>query len=206
MLDLFALGALNHLLEAAPWARERLRPFAGHRARIVMAPWTLDFRIAADGTLDSLGNAPTEVEITLPQTAPLAALQGREAMIRGALVQGSAAFAEALSFVLRNLDWDAEEDLSRCVGDIAARRLTVAARTLASAARDSARRAAENAAEYLLYEQPRWVARKDGATFAAATAALETATAELERRIAALESGLRPDPDIGDFRSGQPRH
>jgi ubiquinone biosynthesis protein UbiJ len=191
MLDLVALGALNHLLAAAPWARERLTPFAGHRARIVLPPWQFEFRIAADGTLESLGDSAIEVEIALPAGAPFAALQGREALMRGVRVSGSAEFAEALSFVLRNLDWDAEEDLSRFVGDIAAHRLAQAARTIVSAQKDAVRRAAENLAEYVIHEQPQWVLKRDSAALAAAAADLGEKTDTLERRIAALE-GRRP--------------
>lgn len=187
MLDLVALGALDHLLAAAPWARARLTPFAGHRARIVLPPWQLEFRIAADGTLESLGDSAIEVEIVLPAGAPLAALQGREAMMRGVRVSGSAEFAEALSFVLRNLDWNAEEDLSRFVGDIAAHRLAQAARSIVSAQKDAVQRAAENLAEYMLHEQPQWVLKRDSAAFAAAAADLGAKTDTLERRIAALE-------------------
>lgn len=191
MLDLVALGALNHLLAAAPWARERLTPFAGHRARIVLPPWQFEFRIAADGTLESLGDSAIEVEIALPAGAPFAALQGREALMRGVRVSGSAEFAEALSFVLRNLDWDAEEDLSRFVGDIAAHRLAQAAGTIVSAQKDAVRRAAENLAEYVIHEQPQWVLKRDSAALAAAAADLGEKTDTLERRIAALE-GRRP--------------
>lgn len=187
MLDLVALGALNHLLADAPWARERLRPFAGRRARIALPAWRLEFGIAADGTLESLGDGAIEVEITLPAGAPLAALQGREAMMRGASVSGSAEFAEALSFVLRNLDWDAEEDLSRVVGDMAARRLATTARAMVSTQKDVIRRAADNLAEYVLHEQPQWVGRRDSAAFAAAAADLAAEAEALERRIAALE-------------------
>lgn len=187
MLDLVALGALNHLLADAPWARERLRPFAGRRARIALPAWRFEFGIAADGTLESLGDGAIEVEITLPAGAPLAALQGREAMMRGASVSGSAEFAEALSFVLRNLDWDAEEDLSRVVGDMAARRLATTARAMVSTQKDVIRRAADNLAEYVLHEQPQWVGRRDSAAFAAAAADLAAEAEALERRIAALE-------------------
>jgi ubiquinone biosynthesis protein UbiJ len=186
MLDLVALAALNHLLAAAPWARERLAPFAGRRARLVLPPWRVEFRIGADGTLESLGDSSVEVEIGLPAGAPFAALQGREAMMRGAQVSGSAEFAEALGFVLRHLDWDAEEDLSRLIGDIAAQRLAEALRSTLSARRQALQRAGENVMEYLLYEQPQWATAREGAAFAAAAERLKRETDALERRVAAL--------------------
>lgn len=172
MFDLFALQAFNHLLAAAPWARGRLAPFAGRRARItVPAPALLPrapalamaFRIAADGTAESLGDGDPDVEITLAPPSPLAALGGRAALMRGARLSGAADFAEALGFVVRNLDWDAEEDLSRLVGDVLAQRLATTVRAFAAAQIDTARRLADNIDEYLRYERPPGSARAETA-------------------------------------------
>lgn len=156
MLDLLVLGALNHLLAAAPWARRRLAPFAGRRARIALsAPaGAITLRIAADGTCESLGNAAPDVEILLPAGALRAAIAGRGSLLRGARISGGADFAEALGDVLRHLDWDAEDDLSRWVGDIAARRLADAARSFLAGHADTVQRLADNLEEFLRHERP----------------------------------------------------
>lgn len=189
MLDLAALQAFNHLISAAPWASRRLAPFAGKRARLVLGTIPLEFRIAPDGTFESLGTGAPDVDIVLPASAPLALLQGqgREAMMRGAQITGAADFAEALGFVLRHLEWDAEEDLSRLVGDIAARRLAAGASGFAAAQAEAVRRLADNIAEYLRYEQPVGMLPQDDARFAAENKALSDRAAALAQRIAALE-------------------
>jgi ubiquinone biosynthesis protein UbiJ len=187
MLDLALLQACNHLLAAAPWAREKLAPFAGRRARLGLGPLRLDFRIAADGTFESLGTGEPAVEIVLPATAPLALLQGRAAMMRGAHITGAADFAEALGFVLRNLEWDVEEDLSRIVGDIAAHRIMKTAAGIAAAQADAARRLADNVSEYLRYERPAGVDKAALAAFSGEVDALRRDADALERRIAALD-------------------
>lgn len=187
MLDLALLQALNHLLAAAPWARAKLAPFAGKRARLVLGPLPLAFRIAPDGTFESLGTGEPAVEIVLPATAPLALFEGREAMMRSARVSGAADFAEALGFVLRNLDWDAEEDLSRLVGDIVAHRIVRSAGDFAAAQAEAARRLAENVGEYLRYEQPAGIDKAALAAFAEEVDASRRAADDLERRLAALE-------------------
>ena len=194
MLDLAFLLSFNRLLAAAPWARERLAPFAGQRARLVLGPLPVEFRIAADGTLESLGSEAPAVEIALPADAPLVLLQGRgrDALMRNAHVSGAADFAEALGFVLRNLEWDVEEDLSHLVGDIAARRLVTTATGFAAAQAEVARRLADNFAEYLRYEQPIGVLPPDAARFTSENRALADRAAALEQRIAALEQ-RRPD-------------
>lgn len=187
MLDLALLQALNHLLAAAPWARAKLAPFAGRRARLVLGPLPLAFRIAPDGTFESLGTGEPAVEIVLPATAPLALFEGREAMMRSARVSGAADFAEVLGFVLRNLDWDAEEDLSRLVGDIVAHRIVRSAGDFAAAQAEAARRLAENVGEYLRYEQPAGIDKAALAAFAEEVDASRRAADDLERRLAALE-------------------
>lgn len=187
MLDLALLQALNHLLAAAPWARSKLAPFAGRRARLVLGPLPLAFRIAPDGTFESLGTGEPAVEIVLPATAPLALFEGREAMMRSARVSGAADFAEVLGFVLRNLDWDAEEDLSRLVGDIVAHRIVRSAGDFAAAQAEAARRLAENVGEYLRYEQPAGIDKAALAAFAEEVDASRRAADDLERRLAALE-------------------
>ena len=118
------LAAVNHLLGQAAWARQKLAPFAGHAARIKMPPFEAAFLIGADGCISAPAEeAELEVSISLPAATPLLALQGKDVVMRAARIEGSAEFAEALGFVIRNLRWDAEEDLSRLVGDIAAHRI-----------------------------------------------------------------------------------
>lgn len=189
MLDLALLQAFNRLLAAAPWARERLAPFAGQRARLLLGPLPVAFRIAPDGTFESLGTGAPVVEIVLSADAPLALLQGRgrSALMRKAHITGSADFAEALGFVLRNLEWDVEEDLSRVVGDAAAHRLVAAGSRLAAAQAEAIRRLAENIAEYLRYEQPVGVQPAEAGIFKEENRALADRTASLEKRLLALE-------------------
>ena len=54
MLESLILGALNHLLGQAGWARRQLSGFAGRRARFEMPPWRLAFRIGESGRRDTL--------------------------------------------------------------------------------------------------------------------------------------------------------
>lgn len=187
MLDLALLQAFNHLLAAAPWARGKLAPFAGRRARLVLGPLPLEFRIAPDGSFESLGTGEPSVEIALPATAPFALFEGRESLMRGAQITGAADFAEALGFVLRNLEWDAEEDLSRVVGDIAAHRLAKTLRDIAGAQAEAARRLAGNVEEYLRYERPAGIGRAEMTAFAAEIDVLRRDIDAPEQRLASLE-------------------
>ena len=154
MLDGFALAALNHLLQGADWARARLTPFAGRTARLNAPPLCLDIVVDDDGLFAETGVNVFDVSIELPAGAPLRALGGAEEIFKTAHITGSAEFANALGFVLRNLRWDFEEDLSRSVGDIAAHRIATQIKAFGAWQEDAARRVGENLVEYLTEERP----------------------------------------------------
>jgi ubiquinone biosynthesis protein UbiJ len=181
------LAAINHLLEQAAWARQKLVPFAGHSARIELPPFAANFLIADDGSIaDPVADGPPEVSVSLPATTPLLALQGKEAVMRAVRIEGSAEFAEALGFVIRNLRWDAEEDLSKIVGDIAAHRMVTGVRELAGWQRQAAQNFAENFAEYFTEEQPLIAQRAAVADFSADVDRLRDDVARLEKRLQRL--------------------
>jgi ubiquinone biosynthesis protein UbiJ len=183
MLDHAVVAALNHFLDAAHWARERLMAFPGKQATIAMPPLRLAFRVRADGTLEVTDGGPPDVQISLPSNSPLLAVQGTDAIMREAHVSGSAEFADALRFVALNLEWDFEEDLSRIVGDIAAHRIAGFLKTCRQWQRDAAQRAAENLVHYLRDTAPTLVMPTDVETFVDAVDRLRDDLARLEKRI-----------------------
>lgn len=185
MIGPLSLAALNHLLAQADWARAKLLPFAGRSARLAMPPFQLDFAIREDGYVEATAANP-DVVMTLPADAPLRALQGTEQVIAAARVEGNAHLATELSFVLRNLRWDAEEDLSRVVGDIAAHRLVQGAQAAAAWQQGAARNVAQNLAEYLTEENPTLLRPQDLAGHTAELAQIRDKLSQLERRIQKL--------------------
>lgn len=181
------ISATNHLLGQAPWARAKLAPFAGHAAMIKLPPFEAAFLVDQDGSISApLPETEPEVSISLPAATPLLALQGKEAVMRAARIEGSAEFAQALAFVIRNLRWDAEEDLSKLVGDIAAHRIVAGSRELVGWQRQAARNVAENFAEYFTEEQPLIARRADIADFSGDIDRLRDDVARLEKRVQRL--------------------
>ena len=180
-------AAINHLLGQAAWARDRLAPFAGHAAQITLPPFEAAFLVTAEGTLAApAADAELEVAISLPAATPLLALQGKEAVMRAARIEGSAEFAQALAFVIRNLRWDAEEDLSRLVGDIAAHRIVKGGRELAARQQQAMQNFAANLAEYFTEEQPLIASKADISGFSAEIDRMRDDVARLEKRIQRL--------------------
>jgi ubiquinone biosynthesis accessory factor UbiJ len=181
VIEKVVLGALNHLLGQAAWARRQLQPFAGRQARFDMPPWQLAFAVTAGGLFEPVGEGDIDVTVTLPANTPLVALQGIDRAMAGAHVTGNAEFATALSFVLKNLHWDAEEDISKLVGDITAHRLVAVSSRLTLWQKQAARNVAENVAEYLGEESRLLVPARALADF-------RQELADFTRRIESLES------------------
>jgi ubiquinone biosynthesis accessory factor UbiJ len=183
MLQHVFLAALDHLLGGANWAQVRLKPFAGRRARIEMPPVVFAFEINADGRVQQNPDpTATDVTIRLPPDTPFLLPQGVEKVMARASVEGNAEFATELSFVFRQLRWDAEEDLSKVVGDIAAHRLVQGAGRFAAWQKQAAVNLAENLAEYLTQENPLLIPVQEFSTFRADITRLNTDLLRLESR------------------------
>lgn len=185
MLEQPVIAALNHVIARTAWAQHKLAPFAGREAVFAMPPFRLQLLVTADG-LFAAGKGTPDVEIALPADTPLTALQGTDKVMRNARINGSVEFADTLGFVLRNLSWDFEEDLSRVVGDIAAHRIATSLRALTAWQKQAARNLAENATEYLRDETGMLPAPHEIAAFSDEVDRLRDDLARLEKRLQKL--------------------
>jgi ubiquinone biosynthesis accessory factor UbiJ len=178
--------ALNRLLDADPQARERLAPFAGETVELRAAPLPdLRFVILPGGRIEAGGEAPALVISLGPGAAP-AWLRGEEHFMRSVEVAGDAQLASEVRVLLRHLRWDAEEDLAKVVGDVAAHRLTGWGRGFAAWQADAGRRLLEALADYAVEEKRLLVSRRDLAHFAAEVARLRDAVERLDKRVRRL--------------------
>lgn len=187
MLDQVFLGTLNHLLEGANWARVRLAPFAGRRARFDMPPFVFGLAISTDGSVEPNPDPRSvDVVIRLPAETPFLLPQGLEKVMSQASVEGNAEFATELSFIFRHLRWDAEEDLSTLVGDIAAHRLVEGAKHFMGWQKQAATNLGGNIAEYLTRENPLLVPSDEWLAWRDAVARFDADLSRAERRLALL--------------------
>jgi ubiquinone biosynthesis protein UbiJ len=161
---------LNRLLEREGWARERLARFAGQALELRLVPLAPPIRvsIAADGRLEPGGPSPL-ASVTL------------------AGIDGASALAEELRFLARHLRWDAEEELSRVVGDVAAHRIALGLRALWQWQRDTAERFTAAVADYAIDERRALVRHAELEQLATDVARLGEALAALEQRIRRLD-------------------
>jgi ubiquinone biosynthesis protein UbiJ len=184
MLTTLAASIANHLLGGQPWLRERLLPFAGRTVELDAPPFRLVFTVAADGGLaQAADGVPPDASAVLGPVDVMDVLlqQHRAPSVK---VRGDAAFAAAVAGVLSELRWDAEEDLSHILGDVAAHRLAGAARTFWHWQQKAALSLAQTATEYLTQERPLLASRVAVEQFNADVDALRDAVERLEKRVA----------------------
>jgi ubiquinone biosynthesis protein UbiJ len=178
--------ALNHLLEAEPWAKARLAPFAGETVELRNPPFpALRWVILPGGTLEA-GGADPALTVTLKPDALFNLARGPEHFLRSIEVAGDPGLAAEVMALARHLRWDAEEDLSKLFGDVAAHRLADAGRAFAAWHADAARRLAQSFADYAVDETRVLVARAEMESFAGALARLRDAVERLEKRVQRL--------------------
>ncbi|MCV2357199.1 hypothetical protein LNV09_23895 [Paucibacter sp. B2R-40] len=144
---------LNHVLSRESHAMARLLPFAGRAVVLHLQNWPALLPAAPDlGLLvtpaglferQALQEAAPALRIELdaanPALVALGALLGERPSVS---VQGDAAFAGEISWLMENLRWDIEDDLASIVGPVAAHQLSVWGRSAASAVAALARSAA----------------------------------------------------------------
>ncbi len=179
-------SALNHLLDAEQWARERLAPFGGETVTIAAPPFPeLRLSILADGRLAAAADGAAQPSLTLKLGADILAAfaRGEEHLMRAVEVAGNARLASEVMLLVRHLRWDPEEDLSRLVGDVAARRMVTFARDFIGWQADAAQRLAKSLIEYAVEEKRIVAPRAELEPLAAAIARLRDAIERLEKRI-----------------------
>lgn len=190
-LSLPAVAAINHLLAQEPWARSALARHAGKQACIDAGLAQLRVLVARDGLLES-SQADSAAHVTIrikPADLPLIA-QDRTRALSYVKIEGDADFANVISQLANGLRWDAEHDLERVVGPLAARRLAEGARSTAHGATEAGRRLAENLAEFLAEERPVLVRPAQRDAFAGDVVRLRDDVERTAKRIARLEQTL----------------
>lgn len=143
---------LNHVIGREAAATARLAPHAGRAVLVHLRGWPallppapdLVLSITRAGLLERLDAAPAdalriELDAANPALLALGSLTGERPQVS---VQGDAALAGDISWLMDNLRWDIEDDLAQLVGSMPAHQLArwgrAAAQGLATLARGAA--------------------------------------------------------------------
>lgn len=187
MIGRAAAAAVNHVMAQEGWPLDRLRPFAGRTALFRLPPFEVALTVTEGGQVaEAPAGAEPDASFTLtpPLLARIAA--GDPDAHQGVEVAGDSELAEAVFAVWKNLRWDAEEDLSRVVGDIAAHRLAGAGRDFLRWQAQAALSLARAFSEYWTEERPLIARSADVAEFVTDVDRLRNDAERLEKRIEKL--------------------
>ena len=125
---------LNHVLAQEKQATERI---FRQKGRIVSVKWsffTMQLVATPAGLLDlAPTGARADLALTVEETSPLAlaqaALEGKKPAMR---IDGDVQLAAEVNWLVDHVRWDAEEDLSRIIGDAPAHTLMQGVQQMAS--------------------------------------------------------------------------
>ncbi|MEK7437727.1 MAG: SCP2 sterol-binding domain-containing protein [Pseudomonadota bacterium] len=188
MLPHPGIVALNHLLGAEAWAREKLKPYAGQCVEFRSPPLpALRLDILDTGLLRAaLKDAAPDMVVSIGAAALPASLRGEDALMREIGIEGNADLASTVQHLFRHLRWDIAEDLSKVFGDVLAQRMVTESRHFAAWNREAAEKLAQNFAEYWTEEQPLLARPAEVRQFLADADQLRDDLARLEKRIETL--------------------
>jgi ubiquinone biosynthesis protein UbiJ len=182
--------AVNHLLAQERPAADKLSAHAGKVLHLDAGLLQVRLRIAADGLLETAAEADiAAVTIHINFSDIPLILQNPERAFSHVRIDGDADLANTVSQVFRSLRWDAEDDLSRVVGDVVAVRLVSTGKAAFRAARSAGRKITENAAEYFLEENPMLLRTQPVTEFAGEVSRLRDDVERLAKRIERLKGG-----------------
>jgi len=137
----------NHVLASEEVATLKLRPHAGRCVQLDLRDWpaalpappALVFKVTPAGLVEWCGPQPAEtvaLHVRIDAANPVGVLGRMLAGDRPAVeVQGDAAFATDLNWLIDNLRWDIEDDLARLVGVVPAQQIVAIARAFAGGLR-----------------------------------------------------------------------
>lgn len=123
---------LNHVLSQEPAALERLRRQKGRSIEISWRNHRLQWLITAAGLLEHADpQQAADLRVHVNEESPLALLQGLRQGLKPAMrIEGDVMLAAELNWLVDHVRWDAEEDLSRLVGDAMAHKLVGVAKRI----------------------------------------------------------------------------
>ena len=185
---LLAAASFNHLLAQNAWAQQRLAPLAGKSFAVHAAPLpALTFTILLDGQVQDAAFG-VQADATLGATSDtlLRYLTQKPRDTSLLRITGDRQFGAEIGDILAHLSWEAEEDLSRVVGDVMAHRMADLARSLWAWQKQSALNVAAAASEYFTEERPLIAKRMHIEQFARDVDTVRLTVERLELRIQKL--------------------
>jgi len=190
--DVLGARTLNHALERAPWAREKLAAHAGRSVMVHVGPLDGGFRVAPDGQVEPLPRAAPPVDLHL-SISPLhlsSFLADPRRWNELVAEDGDVALGGTLKELAQALPWFIEDTFARTLGDVIGMRVADAGRQLLALPGHAAERLAHGMAAYARDEAQLLARGDDMRRLAEQSAGLAARARSLETRLTALERSV----------------
>ena len=186
----------NRVLSDYPAARTQLRAHEGKVIAAQIGPVSTRVRITKAGEMELVGDTGNgsaaqspDVQFIVPISLLPALATGEAAAVSQIVFTGDSELAATLSDIARNVEWNAEEDLSRVVGDVAAHRIVDTARRAREWRTQAGQRFTGNVAEYLTEERRAFITSHELEDLAQRNESLRDDIARLDARVAKMKVG-----------------
>lgn len=184
---------LHHLINQNSWARSQLQPFGGKAVRFNVPPVSATLVVLEDGGLAMAGDsAEPDAIVTIPFPVALRLLANDEAATTLATLEGDTELAATLAKVLRGMQWEYEEDLSKLIGDIPAHEIAEFGRKASAEVKKQTINLAEMLTEYWQEEQPLIAKKRHVEQFIKEVDTLREDTERLTKRLEKLSAKIAP--------------
>lgn len=180
-------GLLNQTLDADAALQQRLLQHTGKRMRIALPGFAALLEVNGEGRLRQSSGEAADADIRIPLDAVLEWQVDRLAARQRIQIEGEPDFVLVVTDLLGRSHWDAEELLSRLVGDIAAHRILKVWRDRKDRGHDRWQRLSETVSDYMQFESRVIVSRPEVEHFNQQVDILRYQLARLEQRLRQLE-------------------
>lgn len=128
---------VNHVLMQEPQAQSRLARHAGRTLRATWRAFSIGLTITPAGLFElAPASAAADLKLALTEESPAklgsSALRGEKPPVH---IEGDVQLAAEINWIVDSVRWDAEEDLSRVIGDAPAHAVAEAGRRAVDALR-----------------------------------------------------------------------
>jgi ubiquinone biosynthesis protein UbiJ len=184
------LKAFNHLLAQEAWAGDLLRQHIGKTIKVVLPITEIVLLVNPQATFSATQlteNEEANVTLIIGTEVFKAYISGGKDLAASQVkISGDVDLAQAISLLSNQLRWEAEEDLSRWVGDAWAHRIVEGAKKTHQFGKVATKDLAESVLEYFVHEQPTLVLVEELTIFKDDVRRLRDDIERIEKRIERL--------------------
>ena len=181
------ISAINHVLSQNAWAREELARYAGKTICLSCLPLEITLRITENGMAEHGEVETPDASLSITPSGLMRYFLSEPRDNTLITMTGNSDFATAVGQIMGQVRWEAEEDLSRLVGDMAAHRVANFGRSFLGWAKQAADSIPRNFAEYLTEEEPLIASKHEVEKYLREVDEVRDAVERLEKRIVGLE-------------------